>query len=274
MPTNGTAPDPGGNREAAAAAVRAGRLSFPDFLRLDPRTVRRIVASPDARPLLGFVLPTYPTAQFHFLRCCPDGTRRCLVSAGPAPAASEATARDLLVRTFAVDLLREKAPPIHESLPWLDWDFDEVARRMPLWRTRLLLVGESSSLVLARCRRTAGVYAVEPLGVIRDYLTRKAARLGLHGVRVLDAEPDSIPLPDRSADLAIVASGPDAPSEALLASVTRVARHQLVVDTRPGQAIDEDVLRRWRFTPERMRVIAARRVTRCWWREAGAPGPA
>lgn len=133
----------------------------------------------------------------------------------PAPELADGRAAQArLVRHFALLLLKHKSPPLYDCLPWHDWDFSIVTRSYPLWRTRFLLAGEGTTTLISRLPRTAGVYVIEPLDVIRRYVAQKAQLDGIRRFRVLPQSPIPnphflfpIPLPDSSVDLAVVGSG-------------------------------------------------------------------
>lgn len=241
--------------------VRLGRLTFDDFCRLEPADVAAALA---ASPDWPVALTNAPHVRRHFARCCPDA---------PALAREVAAGRDLsidavriiqtrLVAAHAPELLREKAPPLHDALPWHDWDFAIVSRRVPVWQTRFLFAGCGSTVAFCRCRRTAGGYVVEPSPTLCRYLTRKAELERLRRVTVLQARPEAIPLPARAADL-VVAGG--AMSAAALAELGRVAGRVLVVDCDPLAPIDAISMEGLGFRAEPVEVRGlGRRLA--WWR--------
>ncbi len=248
--------------------VALGRLTFRDFLRLDRRTLRAIVADPECRPDLGRAAADQPDILYR------------LRLAGLSPALSAdaddaAGARDRLVRRCAFELLREKAPALWDVLPCFDWDTGVVTRRYQPWKTRFLVAGEPAASCLAAFRRTAGIWCVEPIPTLRAYLERKAETLRVKRFRTLDADLGSIPLPDGAADLAIVGPGLGAEPETALAELARVCRATLLLDFRPGGRVpDPGWLERHGFARERVRVAGVGRDG--WYRgpDALTPAPA
>jgi len=259
----------------ARALIRLGSLTFDDFLLLDAGTARAALDRPAMRTLLPVALVDRPHLLGHFMRSSPGQSGwladAVIAARGGAPASPD-EARRALTESFACELLREKSPPLYETLPWHDWDFGEVARRFPPWRTRFLLAGDSSSVTMAHCRRTAGVFIVEPLASIRDYLARKAALLGLRRFELIAGGAQAIPLPDRSVELAIATADPGLVTDASLAELGRVAQSSLVVCARPGSGLDARLARRHSLTPGSLSVAPAGGTVRCWW-AATAPRP-
>jgi len=241
--------------------VRLGRLTFRDFLALDPLTLRRVAADAESRADLETVLSNQPDVLRRFRSAI--GPIRPVGSAQPAAAAAQAR----LVRRWAFELLRERAPALWDALPYYDWDTSIVTGRFPAWKTRFLLAGEPSASCLAAFRRTAGIWCVEPLATIREYLSRKAELLRVKRCLVLDAGLERIPLADRAADLAIV--GPCL-TEPELAELVRVSRTVLVLNLRPGAAgPDDNWLSDQGFEPGGVGTRAGARP--CWWRQAADP---
>jgi len=204
--------------------VRLGRLVFEDFCRLEPFTIRSVIADPD----WPSAFLNAPHVELHFRRAGPD---RAVIIRPASPEETKA-AQDRLVRRYALELLREKAPPLYDCLPWNDWDFSVVAPRVKVFKTRFLLAGAGTTVTVCRLRRAAGVYVVEPRRVIRDYITRKAELEKVRRLTALDATLERIPLPASAADLAIV-GGAGLATPTALAELRRVARRLLVVDNDP-----------------------------------------
>jgi len=239
--------------------IRLGRLSFRDFLALDPLTLRRIAADTESRRDLEVGLPDQPAVLRRF--------RSVIGPIGPI-GPIEPAAQTRLVRRWAFELLREKAPALWDALPYYDWDTSIVTGRFPAWKTRFLLAGESSASCLAAFRRTAGIWCVEPIRSIRDYLGSKADLLRVKRCQMLGVGLEHIPLPDMAADLAIV--GPDLGDEPekSVSELGRVSRTVLLLDLRPGAARPDDAWLQARdFSRGQVRTRAADRP--CWWRPAG-----
>jgi hypothetical protein len=244
--------------------VSLGHLTFRDFLALDPLTLRRIAADPESRADLELAFADQPDILHRFRRAA---AMRPICPMGPMSPTATSAARDRLVRRWAFEVLREKAPALWDALPFYGWDTSIVTRRYEPWKTRFLVAGEVSVSCLTAFRRTAGIWCVEPLRVVREYLEHKAEVLHTKRVQVLAAGLDRIPLPDAAADLAIV--GPDLgdDAEASVSEMARACRAVLVLDLRPGAPCpDDDWLSGHGFSPGRGRVGALPTGRPCWWK--------
>ncbi|UCG42343.1 MAG: hypothetical protein JSU73_10785 [candidate division WOR-3 bacterium] len=222
--------------------------------------LQRIPALPAVRRLLSQALCCSPALLFRFRQTCPD------LQPVSCQKARAAAAQARLTRLFALELLREKAPPLYDALPWNAWDTGFVASRYRLWRTKVLVQGEQAPFTAARLLRTAGLYVLETSARIRRYIETKCEMEGVRNFCVLEAAADSIPLADRSVDLAVIGPslGPDA--EQTLAELGRVADGTLLLLTRPGteDLIEDGWLAERGFTQDRVRVADTTRP--CWWR--------
>jgi hypothetical protein len=225
-----------GTSSLAGRLVRLGRLSFADFALLDPAALRAALGTVDPALLVPLLI-RHPAVLRRFLRACPEPVL-------PRGVADEPQFAAALIHRHAFDLLAAKSPALYETLPWLDWDFSIVSRRWPLWRTRLLVAGDSSSIVAARGRRAAGVIVVEPRPALADYARRKAR---LSAVRSFAVMPG--PLADVLAgggfDAAILSLPLDGDTPGLLACLACPA---LLLALRPGAEADVTVPAGWTGT--------------------------
>ncbi|MBN2464343.1 hypothetical protein JXD38_01795, partial [candidate division WOR-3 bacterium] len=171
--------------------------------------------------------------------------------------------------------LRAKAPPLYDALPWHDWDFSIVTRRFPLWKTRFLLAGDGTTVTMCRCRKSAGVYVLEPDEIIARYTERKAEVEKVRRFRLLSRKPQApslklsgIPLPDNSVDLAIIGSVPTLDTgtwKLAIHELMRVAPNVLLVENNPlSQPLDERLLTDLDFQPASVEVQGLGQ-RRCWW---------
>ncbi|MBM3330396.1 hypothetical protein FJY68_00935 [candidate division WOR-3 bacterium] len=266
--------EPGAQSDARAGLVRLGHLCFDDLLLLKPETLDAGHWTSDLIADWALATNNAPTVQLHFRRSANlQSAIRNLQS--PAALADIRAAQSRLVHAFAYDLLRAKAPPLYDALPWHDWDFWIVARRFKLWQTRFLLAGDGTTVTMCRCRKSAGAYVFEPDETIGRYTEAKAALEKVRRFRLVSPKPQAtsprpleIPLPDSSVDLAIVGSSPHlqaANCEPVTRELTRVAINVLLVENNPlCQPLDEGPLTAAGFIPDSVEVrgFGARR---CWW---------
>jgi hypothetical protein len=143
-----------------------------------------------------------------------------------------------------------------------------VARRLKLWQTRFLLAGDGTTVTMCRCRKSAGVYVVEPKEAIARYIERKCAKEKVRRLKLLRAALDRIPLPDRSTDLAVVGSTPEGLAAPALAELSRAAASVLLIENSPlSPPLDETPLSVAGFRPDTVEVCGLG-PRRCWWKQA------
>jgi SAM-dependent methyltransferase len=250
--------------------VRLGHLDFDDFRLLDPLTVRLVLVDPAAHPDWPLALSNAPHVLLHFRHSANLQPEICSLKSAVTPSLSAIhAAQSRLTHRFAFDLLREKAPPLYDALPWHDWGFSIVARRFKLWQTRLLLAGDGTTLTIARCRKSAGVYVVEPLPVLARYIEKKGELEKVKRLRVLTHSlTHSLPLAESSADLAVIGSLPSLPTDnwqPLIREFARVCRNVLLVENNPLlPPLDGSLLTTAGFRPDSVDVRSLG-PRRCWW---------
>jgi len=255
--------------------VRLGHLCFDDFLLLPPQTLDCEHWNPNMASDWALATNNAPHIQVRF----PPGhcnlqTANCELepSLGDVQAAQQR-----LVAHFAYDLLRAKAPPIYDALPWHDWEFSIVTKKFPLWKTRFLLAGDGTTVAMCRCRKSAGVYVVEPCETMAHYIGRKAEVEKVHRFRLVSPKPQAtsfkllsaIPLPDKAVDLAIIGSVPRLDTgnwQMVTREMLRVSCNVLIIENSPlSQPLDEKLLTGFGFQPASVAVAGLGR-RRCSWR--------
>lgn len=282
--------------DLADRLVRLGRLDFDDFALLDDATLRRVLCAPEYTghsaveaqlsgsriPLHALALNNAPRVLVRIRAANPELAGRAMPDAPLPLHADIIVARETLVRAFALELLRAKAPPLYDSLPWNEWDVSIVRRRFKLWQTRFLFAGEGTTVAACRIGKTAGAYAIEPIPANAAYLERKALADNVRRLRVVSAPLDRLPLPDRAADIAVLGTPPPcfgsgagcisgqehrrACRSAIVAELTRVASAILIVENNPlAPPLDSDFLKSSGFEPSEVEVRSLG-LRPCWWR--------
>ena len=262
--------------------VRLGHLCFNDFLLLSAETLDIGHWTSDLASDWAVALNNSPHILFHLRRSVnlqSVRVRPCLSTS------SIASARSRLVHAYAYDLLRAKAPPLYDALPWQDWDFSIVSGRFRLWQTRFLLAGDGTTVVMCRCRKSAGVYVLEPNETIARYIERKAALEKIRRFRLVSPKPQApslkplseIPLPDNSVDLAVIGSVPPLDTgnwKLVIRELLRVAASVLIVECSPlVPPLTETPLIDAGFRPDSV-AVSGLGPRRCWWRISGDRSPA
>jgi SAM-dependent methyltransferase len=179
--------------------------------------------------------------------------RRCLVARCPAvaglvqaamdrfgPAQDEqelAHCGDELVWTVADLIVYNKCPEAYDSLPFHHWDLSEVTSIAALDGRIVIDAGAGTGRVALEAARTARhVFAVEPVGRLRQFIRAKAAAEGLKNLFVLDGFLDAIPLPDGFTDVLITSHALGWRLEDELREMERVTRLGGIILHCPGTA--------------------------------------
>jgi len=248
--------------------VRLGHLCFDDFLLLSPQALDFGLRTSDLTSDWSLALNNTPHILLH-LRCCAD-LQPAIHNPQSAVALEDThAAQSRLVHAFADELLRTKAPPLYDSLPWHDWDFSVVTKRFKLWQTRFLLAGDGTSVTVCRCGKSAGVYVLEPGETIARYIELKCAKEKVRRLKVIRAPLDKIPLPDNSVDLAVVGSAPPlqtANCKLVTQELLRISRNVLLVENNLlSPPLAETPLVHAGFRPDSV-AVSGLGPRRCWWR--------
>jgi hypothetical protein len=246
--------------------VRLAHLCFDDFLLLEPETMDFGHWTPEFISDWSIAINNAPHIQRHFGFQIAD----CRLSEPTIDNIHAAQSR--LVHLFAYELLRAKAPPLYDALPWHDWDFSIVVKRFRLWQTRFLLAGDGTTVTMCRCRKSAGVYALESCATIARYVERKAELEKIRRFRLLRSSlAPSLPLPSSSVDLAIIGSLPylqTADCQLALQELVRVSHNVLLMENSPlAPPLPETQLAAIGFKPDSVSVSGIGQ-RRCWWKRA------
>jgi hypothetical protein len=263
-----------------SALVRLGHLCFDDFLLLEPETLDIGHSTRDMVSDWRIATSNSPHIQIHLRRqAAALASGFCNLASGFAPSLENVVAaQQRLVTHFAYELLQAKAPPLYDALPWHDWDFSVIVRRFPVWKTRFLLTGDGTAVTMCRCRKSAGVYVLEPGETMARYIERKAEIEKVRRFRLLSHKPQAagsklsgIPLPDNSVDLAVIGSVPSLETgrwKPVAQELRRVSTNVLIIENNPlAPPLDDKILSAsgFRLASVEVRGLGQRR---CWWLSA------
>ena len=114
------------------------------------------------------------------------------------------TAVQRVLWTIADMLVYGKCPEVYDSLAFHGWDFGEILSIVSLEGATVLDAGAGTGRVAFEAAlHAADVYAVEPVGRLRDFIRRKAGKRGYSNVHVTDGFLHSLPFSDGFFDVLI-----------------------------------------------------------------------
>ena len=182
-------------------------LTVEDLLLLEPFQIAYFPGWVPERELAA-VLWAHPMLRRFLVVRCPDVAgllQSAMAQYGPAQDDQElARCGDALVWTIADLLVYNKCPEVYDSLAFHKWGFAEVTSVVALNEKVVIDAGSGTGRVALEAAHTARhVFAVEPVGRLRQFIRSKAAAAGLKNLFVLDGFLDAIPLPDAFADVLI-----------------------------------------------------------------------
>ena len=174
---------------------------------------------PALRRALGIALKHNPAAAWYFAHRCPERAEAVAALIAEAPNADGAEARQAEIDVLGAfedfvtyttpDVMAEKCPFIY------GWDKVRLFEMAGFEGKTVLDVGAGSGrLAFAAAERAAWVYAVEPVGALREFLRDEIARRGVKNMRVTDGLCQCLPYPDSTFDIVmsghVVGDDPDA----------------------------------------------------------------
>lgn len=238
-------------RPTSGFCVRLGRLDGSDFGLLDSHTCARLFADPESKPLLGPALGGDPLTLHRLSRACPGLADRAWGLAGTAAGPAERDrCRGELVRRWCLELLRAKAPPLYDALPWFELDLAPLLREFRPWRSQVMLTGNGAPALLFRFPRTAGATVVEPVEPVARYCEQRVKFERIRNARVARTPLEELAPTTRPFDLALCGWPPFAAPGPALERICAAARTAALLEFGPaGKPPDAGLLARLGFEP-------------------------
>ncbi len=116
--------------------------------------------------------------------------------------------QEAILRRCAWNVGMAKSPATWDALPWGHWDPREIHDRVDVRDRVVLDIGAGTGQATLRCAPYAErVFALEPVGVLREYIERRVSAHGFHNVTTLDGILERAPLTDGAVDVAVLTNG-------------------------------------------------------------------
>ena len=157
---------------------------------------------------MSIAVSANPAVEWYLRHKCPEinpWINWILSFAPSAPSTEQIRAAEIAVLRSLEDLVVYAIDPAtYDSQPFLGWDSGELLGLADFTAKRVVDVGAGTGrLALAAVPLAAEVYAVEPVGNLRDYLRKKAISLQIKNLYVVDGLITCLPFPDGFADIAM-----------------------------------------------------------------------
>lgn len=224
---------PGATYGVFRALFAEAQLEADDLLLLEPFQIGYLPGWVPAREL-GALLRARPYLHQCLARRCPAAAPfldEALAAGQARPTAKElARCEDRVVWTIADLLVYNKCPELYDGLPFHAWPFTEVTELADL-RGKVVMDGGAGTgrVALEAARHAAVVWAVEPVGRLRQFIRERAREHALGNVHVVDGLLHDLPFPRDHFDVAITSHALGWRLDEELAELERVVR--------PGGAI-------------------------------------
>jgi len=156
---------------------------------------------------LGTALRAYPVVEWYLRNKCPElqeWVDQVMSQADLNASAKEIRQAEMAVMNAINDLLVYVVDPaIYDGLPFLGWDSSELTDLVDFKGKVIIDVGAGTGRLafVAAERDAQAVFAVEPVGNLRQYMRSKAQFQGVDNFFTVDGLITEMPFPDGFADI-------------------------------------------------------------------------
>ncbi len=211
--------------------------SFNSFLLLERFQIRLMLEAngwlsnkAKWRESMGMALNANPAVKWYFIHRCPECAPLVeeLAAKSPSPLNGDQIREDeeytlQSVEDFTIYTTPEAMARQCDFIR--GWNKERLFELADLSGKVVLDVGAGSGrLTFAAAERAEWVYAVEPVGTLREFMRDKIKREGIRNVRVLDGLVEEIPFPDNTFDVVMSGHVVGDHYEEEIAELTRVCR--------------------------------------------------
>lgn len=188
--------------------IDVSRLSFNSLLLLEKVQLSWLLEGGVPDDEMALALAANPTVEWYLRHKCSElnGWLDQLAEkrkGQPIPDAETCrNAEEMIMRRINDWLVYIIDPGIYDTLPFLGWDSRELASLVDFTGKTVLDIGSGTGrLAFVAAEKAATVFAIEPVGCLREYIKTKARTLGLQNVFAIDGLITDIPLPAAFADV-------------------------------------------------------------------------
>lgn len=188
---------------------------------------------------LGIALRAHPAVKWYIGHLLPEHTALLerLCAAAPEVSAEALRRSECAVLAWMEDFVTYTTPEVMaEKCPFVfGWQKERLFEVADLTGKRVLDVGSGNGrLTFAAAERAAEVYAVEPVGTLRQFLREKCHAEGIANVRVTDGFVTALPYPDATFDVVLSGHVVGDDYDAELSELERVCKPGGVILDIPG----------------------------------------
>ena len=182
------------------------------------------------RQKMGIALAANPVVRWYFEHRCPEcaSIMAELVANVPASVnAEEIRLAEIYSLASVEDFIIYTTPEkMAEGCDFIrGWSKERLFALADFDGKTVLDIGAGSGrLAFAAAEKAAMVYAVEPVGTLREFMWDEAARLGIKNIRVLDGFVENLPYPDAIFDIVMSGHVVGDFIDAELAEIARVTK--------------------------------------------------